>query len=524
MKRKVTLVFSWGAVLLTGAVLRFSALEQRPMHTDEAVHAIKFQNLLQDQEYEYDPFEYHGPTLNVFSLLPCSLTGVDTIAATTERHLRMVPALFGWLLILTPLLAVTLIGHRAAGLAGVFIAISPAFVFYSRYYIQEMLLVVFIMSALLLFVLAVRDQRRLFVFLSGLCWGLAAATKETWIIPAGILAMMSVIFTVLHQRNLAGSLTRYLMFGLLLLGGFVLPFVIFYSEWFTDFGALSKPFEAFSVYLNRAGGGAHLHPWWTYFRWYGFYNSADSFYTEGFILLSALGGLTMAVHRRFTETSLLFLGLPTCFRKYAAVFTLAIAGIYILLPYKTPWSFLTVWVIFSVWAGLFWKQLFELVKNRLWILALAVLISGTVHLLAQTLQLNFKYDAHPQNPYVYGHTSPDILNLVDTVRDICAAVPDSENYHIEVIMPGHDYWPLPWYLRNIEYVGWYDSVPQTLPLPKLVVIPPEFETDLVRRIYELPPPGERLLYVPLAKSSYFLRPDVQLEVFVQKRWRDPLQN
>jgi len=60
----------FAAIVVLAAALRLPALDVRPMHTDEAVHAAKFARLLQQGLYEYDPEEYHGPTLNYLTLIP----------------------------------------------------------------------------------------------------------------------------------------------------------------------------------------------------------------------------------------------------------------------------------------------------------------------------------------------------------------------------------------------------------------------------------------------------------------------
>ncbi|NQT01065.1 MAG: TIGR03663 family protein, partial [Planctomycetes bacterium] len=52
------------AATIVALALRLPRLRQRPMHGDEAVHADKFGELLEDGVYTYDPYEYHGPTLN----------------------------------------------------------------------------------------------------------------------------------------------------------------------------------------------------------------------------------------------------------------------------------------------------------------------------------------------------------------------------------------------------------------------------------------------------------------------------
>jgi predicted membrane-bound mannosyltransferase len=69
-------------------------LSQRPMHVDEAVHADKFRDLLENGRYVYNPHEYHGPTLNYATLVPALLSGAGTYVQVTESTLRIVPVVF----------------------------------------------------------------------------------------------------------------------------------------------------------------------------------------------------------------------------------------------------------------------------------------------------------------------------------------------------------------------------------------------------------------------------------------------
>src|SRR6266852_1296578 len=55
----VVLLLAAGVAL----VLRCPRLDERPMHNDEAVNAIKFGQLWEHDAYKYDPNEHHGPTL-----------------------------------------------------------------------------------------------------------------------------------------------------------------------------------------------------------------------------------------------------------------------------------------------------------------------------------------------------------------------------------------------------------------------------------------------------------------------------
>ena len=88
------------AVLILAIALRISRLDIRPMHGDEAVHAYRFGQLLEANNYRYDPNEFHGPTLNYFTLVPALLSGQHTYASLTEITLRIVPVFFGLILVL----------------------------------------------------------------------------------------------------------------------------------------------------------------------------------------------------------------------------------------------------------------------------------------------------------------------------------------------------------------------------------------------------------------------------------------
>ena len=87
--------------------MRLTSLEQRPMHADEAVNAVKFGQLLESGNYSYDKVEYHGPVLYFLSLVPAWITKTKEYADLTEYHLRVVPVTAGILLLL---LLISLIG------------------------------------------------------------------------------------------------------------------------------------------------------------------------------------------------------------------------------------------------------------------------------------------------------------------------------------------------------------------------------------------------------------------------------
>src|SRR5438067_5782054 len=124
------------AILLALGVallLRLPNLGARPMHGDEAVHAFKFAELRERGVYRYDPNEYHGPTLYYAALPVVLLDSRHSFADTTEADYRLATALIGAALIPLFCLLRDGLGRRATLAAALFGAITPAFVFYSRY-------------------------------------------------------------------------------------------------------------------------------------------------------------------------------------------------------------------------------------------------------------------------------------------------------------------------------------------------------------------------------------------------------
>jgi predicted membrane-bound mannosyltransferase len=83
-------------ILLAAAVLRLYHLSLKPLHHDEGVNAYFFERLFRHGIYQYDPANYHGPTLYYFALLISSVK--EFFAPPNDLSavaIRLVPAFFG---------------------------------------------------------------------------------------------------------------------------------------------------------------------------------------------------------------------------------------------------------------------------------------------------------------------------------------------------------------------------------------------------------------------------------------------
>jgi len=209
---------------------------------------------------------------------------------------------------------------------------------------------------------------------------------------------------------------------------------------------------------------------------------------------------------------------------FLAFYTVTSTLVYSALPYKTPWSVMGSFHGLILMAALGAAVLLP-AGSRKWLKVISLfLVAGSIHLGTRAYLLNFRYEAAPTNPYVYAHTGMDIFAVTRAIEEIAGIHPDGRNVFIEVIFPDDDYWPLPWYLRSFPNVGWFSSVDFAVSAAPVIIASPLVESALAEKIYSLPPPGEKTLYVPLFDSYTEIRPLVEIRGYVTKEIKDRLQD
>ncbi len=508
-------------VALGALAARAPRLCMRPMHTDEAVHADKFGILLETGAYQYDSREYHGPTLNYLTLIPAWLRSRTLYARVTEATLRCVPVAAGLTLIL-------LTGFLGRGLgpasapAALLAALSPAFVFYSRYYIQEMLLVCFTFGALVSGYRYAKSARKRWAIAAGAFVGLMHATKETCIIALAAM-VVGVAFIVLGRlqrgwpfRSAIGIVRgRHLVWGLVTA---VIVSAAFYSGFFQHWQGVPESYLTYSAYFSRAGGQntAHVHPWFYYLQMLTFWQLGDGpVWTEAAILLLAAVGLAVAVRGSPIP------GVDGNLLKFLAVYAIVTTAVYSAIPYKTPWcllSFLHGMILLAgVGAVALVGWMHRPVPRRV---VLTLLGIAGMHLALQAYAGSFIYYSDSRNPYVYAHPTAEVLDAVHDVEAMARSSGQGYATPLQVACTGNDYWPLPWYFRAFAHVEWRSTLPDKV--GPLILVSPDLEGGLAEALYVRTPPEDRRMYVSLFDDPYFIwfRPGVKLLGFVRKDWSD----
>ncbi len=515
---------------VAGALLfRLPRLNERPMHPDEAVQAAKTCRLYETGDYRYDPHEHHGPSLYYLALPSVRIVGKGNVEEADDTTFRLVPVLFGAGLVLLVGLMWDGLGRAAALVAALFTAISPAMVYYSRYYIQETLLVFFTFLALAAGWRYVRSRSVWWALVAGAAVGLMHATKETWILSVGAMLValgLTVVWSrrtgqeeapAAPARGVPPTRTRRAIVGWHLAGAVAVAAIvsaIFYSSFFKHPAGVLDSFRAYVTYLTRGGGDSiHVHPWHYYLgvlalakdgAWGGWSDlpsvlcDAGPIWTEGLILALAAVGVVAAVTRKGAS------GASAGLLRFLAIYTVVLTAVYSVIPYKTPWCALGFLHGMILLAGVGAVALVRWLRCLpLQALGCAVLAVGTVHLGWEAHRTAFRLHSDWRNPYAYAQTYPSMFRLIERVEDLAKVHPDGHRMLVKVISP-ENYWPVPWYLRQFERVGYWDAPPADADAP-VIIASAEIAETLDRRL--------RNQY---QEALFGLRPGAFLVLYVQK--------
>lgn len=512
------------AVALAGALaLRLPQLDKRPMHGDEANQAVRTGLLLEEGFYHYDPNDHHGPTLYFAAWPFCRFSGPG-LADSTEWNFRLVPLCFS---LLTLVLVAGLGLKRDGGLfpnrfggytALTLMAVSPAMSYYSRFFIQESMLVTFLAGMLfagIRYTREVGDGRDGVATLWGVAFGvftgLAVATKETVIlslVAAGVATVAACgwgrVWEQLRTRRAAWAI-----------GAAVLTTVVLYTSFFTHLrGLYDVIFHTVEACFTRATGvPEHQHPWNFYLKiifWFKY--GRGPLWSEAGVLLPALVAAVVALWPRGRrgwggtrgESHIRWV-------RFVVVYTVVLTLLYSVIPYKTPWCALSFLFGYIVLAGVGAGVVFEWLGRRPLVVAAVGegVVVGLVALLVwrHTLQAEracFKLPADPRNPYVYAHTGIDAMNLVAEIERSAEALEGYET-PIAIAVPTPDTWPLPWYLRKYRQVGYWLEVSE---------IPDEFKPEIIVAAADQGDVADERFGKGKQANFFGIRPGVLINLFV----------
>lgn len=540
-----TWIVSMVVILAIAAFLRFYDLDLVPLHHDEGVNGNFLNRLVREGRYDYNPENYHGPTLYYFAALFPRVLRLFSVQAQnsyglTTTAIRFIPALFG---LATVWLIFSLrrnLGTIGTLSAAFLLAISPGAVYLSRYFIHETHFVFFTLAIVVALLKYYEQAYPPYLIAAAASAALLFATKETAIISVAVLALAYLVTRIYWRVGMprngaaartkkqkrqntdlsfsarAGGPTRIFAWMLLAVAVFIAINVIFYSSFFSNWKGVGDAFKTFE-YWTKTGKKDHIHPFLTYVWWLLLQEAP-------LLVLGAIGAMVSLIKP------------VNRFALFCGAWAFGLIAAYSLIAYKTPWLSLNLLVPLALSSGVALEWLYRELRDWQWqkhtrvYLASAIVIitisilPGTVRAVTQkqvpwktfipgyqTVDLNFyNYDNDDRYyVYVYAHTRRETLKLVAEIDRIAQRTHHGAQTGITIV--AGDYWPLPWYLRDYNRVGYFGRMVAS---NEPIIIATQGQADEVIANF-----GDRYQQVHSGfnlAGSFPLRPGVDLLLFTRR--------
>ncbi|MGQ9752771.1 MAG: flippase activity-associated protein Agl23 [Thermoanaerobaculaceae bacterium] len=434
----------WACLFILALGLRLLFLEARPPHHDEAIHGHFARELLHRHSFRYDP-TYHGP-LQYFVL-----AGLFALFGENDFVLRLYAAFSGAALTAAPALLRRVVGIRSALAMGLLVAISPNFLYFSRFARNDVPVVLFTALALA-FLWRRRRNRAGGLLEAGVFLGLHAVSKET-IYVYGVVWLVAGLGTAIWLggrrswrwlRNFCRREKKKLLVAFALFLGICL---LFYTAFF------SRPTDAFFFVkaveywygqhlIQRVGG-----PWFFHFPRLGLYD---------FLILGLAASGFWRRHRRLGVVE-----------RFLLLWGLASLAMYAYLGEKVPWLSVHQLLPWIPLAGVELAFLLRVKSRRLSKVLVFSALAGTAwsalasSFLYPTIELS---DPHGEL-LVFVQTTKEEKRLAEEG----VALAGRKEGRVVAAVEGEAAWPLSWQWRDLPVI-W--TLPQAGAEPPLVVTDP----------------------------------------------------
>ncbi len=440
-------------------MLRFYRLEERPFHHDESLHAYYSYYFETEGEYRYNPM-LHGPFLFYSNALIYRILGDSDFTA------RLLPAVFGVLLIYLCLCLSPYIGKPGALCTAFFMAISPTMVYFSRFLRNDIYIAVYCVGILLAILMCNETKKYYYWYIASALFALAFCTKEV----AYFVAFSFISFGVLlflFCRDVTCYVSTVKKEGRQHWQPLCTCFFIFwivYLPFYTVFFHHPEDWNGFSTGLKywyhqhqiqRIGG-----EWWYYLPFMGLYE----------LLPTILGicAFFYIIRKRIKNPLIYFL----IYWFLTSFFLYSYAG------EKVPWLLVHIVLPLILLSG--WYVGRKIEDKKYWIFILVIpLVLLTMN---ATCLVNFRYPAlDPQKEKDYEHA--ELMEYVQSTYDIPRMVQkiketQAKSADFTLLLTGESVWPLSWYFRDVPKIYFEKQIEfQDVGMTVIVSDPEDFVND-----------------------------------------------
>src|SRR5438874_1573166 len=383
----------WMPWLIIGlaAFLRFFLLGMKPPHFDEGINGWFVDQMVKTSFYKYDPTNYHGP-LHFYALLLS-----QTLFGRNLWALRLPVVLVSISCVWLTLKFEPFVGQTVSRLAALAMALSPGFVFYGRYSIHEVWLVLVTMLFFYGLFGLWKSGTATYPWCAGMVVTGMILSKQTYILHIGCAAIaagvcyVSNYFSKLDDSRPATQTWNYVDLAIVIGTGIAL-IVFFYSGTFFHWNGVKGLYQAYKPWFKTGSEGhGHEKPWYYWLRLIARY--------EWPVLL---GLIVCLFGIRFKQTAL----------RYLAIYGVGTVMAYSIVKYKTPWCIISfVWPFTftfgaaSFIATLIYRRLVYLMSAIAVYLISAIALTGS---LGSCIWLNYFRCTTETQPYVYVQSYNDV--------------------------------------------------------------------------------------------------------------------
>ncbi len=436
----------WTPWLILGLAvfLRFFLLGIKPPHFDEGINGWFVDQVMKNGFYRYDPTNYHGPLHFYVLLVSEALFGRNVWA------LRLPVVLVSISCVWVSLKFEPLVGRTVSRIAALAMAVSPGFIFYGRYSIHEVWLVLFSMMFILGLLGLWKFGTANYLWCAGMGMAGMILTKETYIIHLGCAALAIPVLMVSNALNRlpdskpARQTWTYIDLAMVV-GVGIAAVVFFYSGTFFNWTGVKGLYRAYAAWSETGHAGhGHEKPWYYWLELIIRYE------------IPVGAGLLLCLFcQQFKNLSL----------RYLAIYGVGTLIAYSVVKYKTPWCIINI-----VWPFLFIFGAAVLLVRPKFLRAI-YLASGILLCvsLGSAVWLNYFRCTTDTEPYVYVQTYNDIFKLTKPLLTL--AKRDPAYYQLTGHMIRSSSYPFPWILGDFPHIGYYEhkNLPATLDADFLLV-------------------------------------------------------
>jgi uncharacterized protein (TIGR03663 family) len=521
-KKNFALSLGFILIVIIAYFLRLYRLDERVFHHDEAAVGYFTYKLFNDGIYSYDP-SFHGPFMYYVTAEVYRRMG-DNIYSS-----RYLPALFGTAMIFLLIPLRKYIGNLGLVLSAFFLALSSSFLYYSRFYREDIFIAFF---SLLMLVCAVKYAEKyveekysvlriFYLFLAAISLASMAALKENAYIAMALIVFF-LFLLIIREKGYQGLISKIKSFDkklpTIVLESifFIFVFLIAFSLYYTG-----KPLELHGMYSAFEKAVTH---WYEMHRIeriggpYFFYLPILALYELPILVFGAIGMAYYSCRDKENEKILsVFLAywiivdlmyyitalypqsgrfFPTAyipssivilfplliygiisvlkssniFLAFLTYWTLANLFVYSYIQEKVPWLVLNFLLPLVIIAAVYLGELLPRLdlKSRAGAATIIFLVLSSSYFAYSSIFLNFYDYTNPAEPLIQAAQPPQKFSLF--INKISEISRQYKNQSTEIQVTDNEMeTQLLWILRHYGNVRWRVSIDSELNAPLIVV-------------------------------------------------------